>query len=102
MSFFRKIIDFIKSPIGRLGREPAYDWYFALYCFALGLIIIFSINIFMFFRLTSNTTTSEDSQTGKSVQITKVKIDQTVEKATQGDINASSIPLELFADPSVR
>lgn len=102
MNFFKRIIDIIKSPIGRIGREPAYDWYFALYCFVFGFVVVCSASIFIFFRLTSNDISSDTLEIGKSVKISKEKIERAVNDTNQNDLNASSIPITLFEDPSER
>lgn len=100
MKFFHKIIDAIRSPFEKLGQTPEYDWHFALWGFVVGLILVLSINVLVFIKLTSNETGDSSEQTAPTIRLSKGNIDEAIKNIEQRDSDASAIPMEILEDPS--
>ena len=100
MKFFHKIVDAIRSPFVRLGQTPEYDWHFALWGFVVGLILVLSISVFAFIKLTSIENIDDAEQTIPTVRLSKESIDKAIKSIEQRDSDASAIPMEILEDPS--
>ncbi len=101
MKFFHKIIDGIRSPFARLGQTPEYDWHFALWGFVVGLIIVLSMSVLTFIKLTSDAIEDPAEQTTPTIRLTKENIDKAIKNIEQRDSDASAIPMEILDDPSM-
>lgn len=84
-----------------LGKDSTYDWYGALVCFTVLLVVMFIVNTVMFVNLTVSTPSTENISDKKLISVSQADIQKTIESTRQKDVGSRNVSTTLLTDPSL-
>lgn len=84
-----------------LGKDSTSDWYVALSLFALGLCLMFVVNLFFFFTFGMASTEKTEASNTHSITLKQDQMDTAVSNLTQKEELVKPIPAVVRIDPSL-
>jgi len=102
MKKFKSIFAFIGAIKGKLGKNPEFDWYFALSAFVVAALIAVAVDGFIFASLVAAPKSDDVPLDLSALSINKENIDEAIKSIENDDLNSSIIPDISLEDPSLK